>query len=897
MRGTGSSKRLPLYIGWFVSALALIPLAALAGQNRWSSSGPEGAAITQIVADPGDAAIAYAVTAGGGIFKTSSAGERWRAVNDGLPSLAISALVVVPDSPATLYAATSNGIFVGTDAAEHWSPRGSIEGFRVGSLAFGIASRTLYAVIADEGASSGVYTSADGGQTWREPPSSVRGVNFSSLAVSPDGTAYAMSRDSRLFRSSDHGETWAIVASPLSDGGVVIDQESSTIYLTAEPAVFVSVDSAESWQPLPTLGNVTINSLVPAGAGHLYASTNRGIFEYSDHSRTWTSVGTSLSNVDTHALAISSSNPRRFYAAKDFGIVTNVEGESDWIAASSGLPGANANDVAVASSEPAVAFAATSPGVFKTEDNGQSWHQIQLNPFANNVNHIEVSPGTGDTVYASNDGDVLKTTDSGATWKVVAPNYASVLAVAPSDPATLYAALTSAMSKSKDGGQTWLPIMSGLPPTYYESYGFPFSATSIAVDPSNSSIVYLGRENGLYKTTDGGANWTNASKMLVNALAVEPDSSNLYATPFATGIFRSTDGGATWIPEGLIDKVVSALTLTSTNPPVLYAGTTDGHVYRSSDGGQFWRGIDNGLTRAFISRLVVDASGNHLYVATSAGVYTYNVIDEDIRVERLPEDPLRLSRLIDQLLGASAKPPEALLGTAFVLPIAGTTTGVGGTVFTTDVTLTNNRPSAQEVLVAWLPQGGVSDGVTSFRLTLPSSSDASGGVLPVRDFAERLGMSGVGSLVVIALDESANLDANASIDGTADIWTHPLGGRAPFSQSLTAVRSTLFFDHARAEAAGLRHDAAFRTNVGIVNLSSDVHQFTVSINGERASDQFTIAVPPFSLVQTAVPNGDYGTLSLVVVADSSSARWLFYGSTINNMTGEASTTIGTPSGD
>jgi hypothetical protein len=456
-----------------------------------------------------------------------------------------------------------------------------------------------------------------------------------------------------------------------------------------------------------------------------------------------------------------------------------------------------------------------------------------------------------------------------------------VLAIAPSDPATLYAALVDAMSKSTDGGKTWIPITSGLPPNFYFYYGF--TPSSIAVDPLNSYTVYLGNVDGVYKTTDGGAKWNGISNMpKVPALAIEAgDPSIVYAASNVAGVVKSDDGGTTFTGAGLIDKRVRTLVVTGMQPAILYAGTEDGHVYRSSNGGKDWRGFDSGLTRAAVLRLAVDSSGGQLYAATAAGVYEYHAVNDDLRIERLIDDPVRLPRLLNQFP----------LSAGFVLPIIGTASGAEGTLFTTDVALSNNRDSAQEVFVAWLPQGGGSEGVRSFRLTLPASSDA----VRLNDFAERLGVSGIGSLVLIALDGNGNLDPNASIGGSAEIWTHPNDGRAPFSQSIPAVRSPLFAEHVRAEATGLRHDAAFRTNVGIVNLSGEMHQFTVALNGERASDQFTIAVPPFSLVQTAVPSGDYGALSLVGFADTST-RWLFYGSTIDNVTGEARTTVATPSG-
>jgi hypothetical protein len=216
----------------------------------------------------------------------------------------------------------------------------------------------------------------------------------------------------------------------------------------------------------------------------------------------------------------------------------------------------------------------------------------------------------------------------------------------------------------------------------------------------------------------------------------------------------------------------------------------------------------------------------------------------------------------------------------FVIPVSGTANGVGGALFTTEVTLTNDRDSNQDLLVVWLPQGSSSEGASAFRLTLPPGSHRF-------DLGDRFALSGIGSLVVIATDP------NASISGSARVLMDPLDRRAPRSQSIPAARIALFAEHSRSSAEGMRHDEEFRTNVGIVNLSSEWHQFTVQINGERASDQFTVAVPPFSLVQSPLPASDYGTLSIVALADTAT-KWLFYGSTIERNSGEAQTTVGSP---
>ena len=110
----------------------------------------------------------------------------------------------------------------------------------------------------------------------------------------------------------------------------------------------------------------------------------------------------------------------------------------------------------------------------------------------------------------------------------------------------------------------------------------------------------------------------------VQALVIDPRDHNIVYASGALGVARTIDGGNTWTAAGLIDKSVTTLAITSTD---LYAGTEDGHIYRSTDGGQLWQPFEDGLTREYVCKLSVDRSGHHLYAATYAGVYEYDVID------------------------------------------------------------------------------------------------------------------------------------------------------------------------------------------------------------------------------------------------------------------------------
>src|SRR5206468_2462092 len=123
-------------------------------------------------------------------------------------------------------------------------------------------------------------------------------------------------------------------------------------------------------------------------------------------------------------------------------------------------------------------------------------------------------------------------------------------------------------------------------------------------------------------------------------------------------------------------------------------------------------------------------------------------------------DPTRLPRLLGQLPPVAPSAAAATTGQPAVIPVAGSVPGAAGTFFRTDVSLLNGRNQNQDVLVAWLRQAQDGTDAPSFRVTLPSTIiDASGktNVTPaISDFVGRLGLSGLGSLLVIGMDANGN---------------------------------------------------------------------------------------------------------------------------------------------
>lgn len=829
-----------------VILVTFVAAAAVGGVNVWTTAGPKGVNVSSLFVDPADANTLFVLTSAG-IYKTSDGGGNWTSVNEGLPDTAsVSASMLAAGDPETLYAALSNGeLWVSVDRGQRWSLRGMIPVYANG-LAYDNTG-ALYATTV-----SGVFSSHDAGATWEAMGvPDVPGRQVDGIAVSATST-YAFflgwsPSGPRAFRSPDGGQTWRSLSN-IPTTPLQASHDSATVLILVGQTVYVSTDETTSWSKLSPVPADLIYGVLTA-SGTIYAATSKGVFTYSVAAKTWRLISRAA---ETRNLTVVTAPDLRLYATPQTGIIESVDG--NWIGRTNGLPGARVSDVAMSTSEPRTAYTLTSAGGFVSDDAGENWKQL---PVAGT--QIVVSPDNANTVYAGGGTGIFKSVDHGNTWVRTNPSSASRLAIAQSDPATLYAVFTAGLAKTADGGGSWSWVTGSIPfDSDYYGFSYGFEISSMAVDPSNSDHVVVANYGGLFATRDGGASWHSFTAQDPSALAIDAADA-IYGARYKQGLIKSVDDGATWSAVGLADKWITSLAVTGTR---VYAGTHDGHIYRSEDGGVFWSGLDDGLSRGAISSIAVDGSSEYLYAGTDAGVYQIQVVADNVAVS-----------------GDSARPIDDLFrGAAFVVPVAGKASDAKGTIFTTDVTWTNRRETEQPVVIMWLPLGS-GEAPQVFRTNL------SPGDSKILDINARLSVVGIGSLAVFATDAAGTPDAEGAIDGSARIWRHPADGRAPFAQSIGSATSSLLQPHRRATIDGVHQDARTRVNVGVVNLSAEAHQFTVA--------NVTFAVPALSFVQRSLPEGDIG--SIEAFADSSSTRWIVYASAIDRTTEEAQTVLGQPS--
>ncbi len=236
------------------------------------------------------------------------------------------------------------------------------------------------------------------------------------------------------------------------------------------------------------------------------------------------------------------------------------------------------------------------------------------------------------------------------------------------------------------------------------------------------------------------------------------------------------------------------------------------------------------------------------------------------------------------------------LGSApqIVIPAAGATPGANGTFFRSDINLINYANREQRVRLRWLPEGTSGASIPVREVTL---SPLSG--IQSEDFVTTvMQQTGLGAILISAVDAEGALDATARLYATSRIWTPQPGTAGTTSQTFPTVPTSIL-SGARLSLIGLKRDDRYRLNVGVVNLdATNTQTYRVILAGTNptlAPEIVTVTVPPLSMEQIPLNGPSHASVQLAVTNESApvnSPLWLAYGSSVDNVTGDSWSMIG-----
>lgn len=183
----------------------------------------------------------------------------------------------------------------------------------------------------------------------------------------------------------------------------------------------------------------------------------------------------------------------------------------------------------------------------------------------------------------------------------------------PTDPNTFFVgAPAGGFWKTTDGGVSWTKHVTGLT---------RLGISSIAIDYNNPNIIYIATGDrdgndtpgyGVWRSTDGGLTWaprnTGMGNRTINEILIHPANPNiLIAAGSNQRIYRTTDGGASWTQSASLGNNPKDIAMHPTNPNIVYAAGTRFH--RSTDGGVTWTQITAGVPTG-VQRIAVTVSAN-----------------------------------------------------------------------------------------------------------------------------------------------------------------------------------------------------------------------------------------------------------------------------------------------
>ncbi len=337
------------------------------------------------------------------------------------------------------------------------------------------------------------------------------------------------------------------------------------------------------------------------------------------------------------------SQPDTFYfGAVGGGIFKTTDSGLNWIPVADGqLKTGSVGAIAVAESDPNVVYAGMGEacvrgnathgdGVYKSLDAGRTWRNIGLQD-SYHIGAVRVHPKNPDIVYVAALGHlwgpnemrgVYRTTDGGATWKQVLKRNSNAgavdIAMDPSNPRVLYASIWeisrkpwrmdsggpgSGLFKSIDGGDNWTEISRapGLPRGVLGRIG-------ITVSPANPERVWAlveAADGGLFRSENGGRMWAKVSDSnelkqrawyYAHIFADPRNPDMIYA--LNVGIHRSMDGGRTFTSLRPPHGDNHGLWI-NPNDPNHFIESNDGGATVTRDGGRTWSTVDNQPTAQF----------------------------------------------------------------------------------------------------------------------------------------------------------------------------------------------------------------------------------------------------------------------------------------------------------
>ena len=340
---------------------------------RWRLIGPHrGGRVSAVAGIPGDSAVYYMGTPGGGVWKTTDGGIVWTPIFDGERVASIGAVAIAPSNSSIIYVGTGeqtagNGMYKSTDAGATWTHIGLDDTHYISSVIIdprnpdiviaGALGHPILGPAADK-AARGVYKSTDGGKTWTRTLFKDEKAGVSDMVADPGNprVLYAAlwhprdffgdaseKQDSWIYKSVDEGSTWKPVgvagfpAEPLDRVGLAVapGERGRHVFAISARGLYRSDDAGDTWRKITTDARITGNGYIchvyvdPRNAETVYVMQTT-TYRSLDGGQTFAAFKGAPGGDDYHVLWIDPQNSQRMILGVDQGATISLDGGKTW---------------------------------------------------------------------------------------------------------------------------------------------------------------------------------------------------------------------------------------------------------------------------------------------------------------------------------------------------------------------------------------------------------------------------------------------------------------------------------------------------------------------------------------------------------------------------------------
>jgi len=663
---------------------------------QWRCIGPHrGGRTVGAVGVPSQPNVFYIGVNNGGVWKTTDFGRTWKPIFDDQPTGSIGDVVVAPSNPNVIYVGSGeglqrpdlsvgDGIYKSTDGGKTWANMGLKNALQIGGLAIDPTNENrLFAAALGHpyGANEerGVYRTIDGGKTWERVLYKDENTGAVQVAIDPNdpNIVYAdlwaarqgpwengawNGKESGLYKSTNGGNTWKKLSNglPTTEQGLarigfcIAPSDSKRLYATVEVGkyggIYRSNDAGENWQlanadeRLWGRGNDFAEIKADPKNADIVYTADVVTWKSTDGGKTWSAFRGAPGGDDYHRIWINPNNPSIILIASDQGAIITVNGGetfSSWY----NQPTAQFYHVSADNSFPYNVYSGQQESgsvcISSRGNDGQitfrDWHPVGAEEYG----YVVADPLDNNIIYGGKISRYDKRTGQAQNIspEIVRSGKVRFLRTAP----IIFSPLNkkelffagNVLFKTYNGGSSWQTISPDLTRTNYDvpaSVGIyskedmktmPRRGVIYTIAPSyvDSNTIWVGTDDGLiHVTRNGGKTWTNVTPPGVSSWskvslmdASHTNANTAYAAvnrirldDMKPHIYKTTDGGNTWkeIVNGLPDDPINVVKEDPVRKGLLFAGS-ERAVYFSIDDGEHWQSLRLNMPATSIRDLVI----------------------------------------------------------------------------------------------------------------------------------------------------------------------------------------------------------------------------------------------------------------------------------------------------